>query len=94
MTREQAIAELKAMKTTHKSLDMQGINSDVPMDEDSVKALDMAISALSAIEDIKAEIENRKRDDDNEAFFAFGYNSAILDALAIIDKHISGKENE
>lgn len=50
MTRKEAIAELKSMKTTHNSLDMQGINSDVPMDEESIEALDMAISALSADE--------------------------------------------
>lgn len=93
MTRKQAIAELKAMKTTHKSLDMQGINSDVPMDEDSIKALDMAISALSAeskvLEDITHEIRKYLEDvciNENEA-------EGIMFCLDVMDIHISRKGN-
>lgn len=46
MTNKSAIVIIKAMITTHKSLEAQGINSDVPFDEESIEALNMAIDSL------------------------------------------------
>ena len=53
-------------------------------------ALDMAINALKAIEDIKAEIISYRDNPANDFDFEIG---AINDIIAIIDKHI-GKDNE
>lgn len=46
MTNKSAIVIIKAMITTHKSLEAQGINSDVPFDEESIEALNVAIDSL------------------------------------------------
>ena len=46
MTNKSAIVIIKAMITTHKSLEAQEINSDVPFDEESIEALNMAIDSL------------------------------------------------
>lgn len=51
------------------------------------------------IEDIKAEIESKLYSDNQvqnniDALTMSVYNNAILDALSIIDSHISGKEKE
>lgn len=46
MTNKSAIVIIKAMITTHKSLEAQGINSDVPFDKESIEALNMAIDSL------------------------------------------------
>lgn len=48
MTNREAIICLRTIRTTHISLERQGINSDVPIDEDDMQALNMAISALSS----------------------------------------------
>ena len=54
------------------------------------KLTKMAI--VSVLEDIKAEMEELKVIDWHNKKHQV-YNSAITDALDIIDKHISGKEN-
>lgn len=70
---------------------------DMPKDE----ALDIAVNALSAIEDIKAEIRNMPKNFNIEE--AEEWNSKSLytiitrcsnQALKIIDNHISVKENK
>lgn len=61
------------------------------MYEDETRdALEMAIRAMSVIEDIKSEIAGYK---DNKIIHA-ERNEMIDIVLAIIDKHISGKESE
>lgn len=75
MTKEEAIKELENMRKFNYTL--------APME-----VFDMAIEALSAIEDIKAEIEEEWQADMYEDKFG------VADCLNIIDKHISGKESE
>lgn len=47
---------------------------------------------FSVIEDIKAEVEAKQIKTNPKNDFIDGYNLAIFDALEIIDKHISRKE--
>ena len=68
------------------------------------EAVDMAINALTAIEDIKAEIAKyndielgKLYSRSNVDILQFGseaYHKGIEYALSVIDKHISGKESE
>lgn len=61
---------------------------------DETIALEMAIKALTAIEDIKAEIEKLPTYD---RFYSYGMVEAVIskdDVMRIIDKHIGGKESE
>lgn len=51
------------------------------------------IEALSAIEDIKAEIEAKAKEREFYLDAGHPYNG-LYEALKIIDKHISGKESE
>lgn len=79
MKREEAILELNQL---------YGIVSS-----NKQQALDVAISALSVLEEIKAEIEDLDTFFDNDYFS--GNNDAmykIKDVLAIIEKHINRKE--
>ena len=46
------------------------------------------------LEDIKTEIDTKRIRKNPKNDFIDGYNLAIFDALEIIDKHISGKEQE
>ena len=48
----------------------------------------------TVIEDIKAEIDTKRIRKNPKNDFIDGYNLAMFEALEIIDKHISGKENE
>ena len=76
MTREEAI---------------EVIQQDIPCehDKDLIEALDMAISALSAIEDIKAEIN--KLDDLNPDYpMDRTVHISKWAVMEIIDKHIRG----
>ncbi len=63
---------------------------DADENEKDIEAFEMAIQALSAIEDIKVEIAGYK---DNKIIHA-ERNEMIDVVLEIIDKHISGKETE
>ena len=49
---------------------------------------------IAVIENIKAEIKQNEREVDFMNDYADGYNSGLYDALELIDKHISGKEQE
>ena len=82
MTREE---KLKILRTTV-------VTPDIHPDDFGKwdEALRSAIEALSAIEDIKAEI---KREYLSEGHLT-DYWDGIDKALEIIDKHISGKESE
>jgi len=62
--------------------------STTPLDSEYIEAFGMAIKALSAIEDIKAEIEEEWQADMYEDKFG------VADCLNIIDRHINGKESE
>ena len=64
-----------------------------PPDSEYIEAYGMAIEALSAIEDIKAEIEAKAKEREFYLDAGHPYNG-LYEALKIIDKHISGKENE
>lgn len=75
MTKEEAIKELENMRKFNYTL--------APME-----VFDMAIEALSAIEDIKAEIEEEWQADMYEDKFG------VADCLNIIDRHINGRESE
>lgn len=67
--------------------------STTPLDSEYIAAFSMAINALSAIEDIKAEINEFIK---NPQFgdLDIGASCGAVKCLEIIDKHISGKENE
>ena len=84
MTREKAKECIESIIDTYQMLEEKQVNSDVPIDEEDIEALEMAISALSAIEDIKTEIADM--DGDINGFYVHKD-----EVLAIIDKHI-GKE--
>ena len=47
MTREEAIESIKSIIDIYKMLVEKQINSDVPLDNEDIQALEMAISALS-----------------------------------------------
>ena len=47
MTREEAIESIKSIIDVYKTLVEKQINSDVPLDNEDIQALEMAISALS-----------------------------------------------
>ena len=57
---------------------------------DETIALEMAIKALTAIDDIKAEIASTL----NSEYCASSNKVIVNRIFAIIDKHISGKENK
>ena len=78
MTREEAIAKLK------------NFADHCDPNEEFL----MAIEALSAIEDIKAEIEVSKWTDKDTKIERNALASGLDKALEIIDKHICGKESE
>ena len=64
--------------------------STTPLDSEYIEAFGMAIEALSAIEDIKAEIAEYKDD----KIIHLERNEMVDNALEIIDRHIGGKESE
>ena len=81
LTRSEAIEELKEMRT------------DAWTDTRQMKSLEMAINILRSIEDIKAEIEE-KRDLLMKQGGVYEHSAYGLDyAILIIDGHIE-KENE
>jgi len=59
------------------------------------EALEVAISLIVGIEDIKAEIETEIQDCTAQWHDAWwnGRKDGLRDALEIVDKYISGKEN-
>ena len=94
MTREKAKECIESIIDTYQMLEEKQVNSDVPIDEEDIEALEMAISALSAIEDIKAELKRYRTEQDKEKTFHFLRMKMCDDFAEIIDKHISGKENK
>lgn len=82
MTREEAIYILDNLKPTNtkSSFDAYVVG----------KAITMAINALSAIEDIKAEIAEYKDD----KIIHLERNEMVDHVLEIIDRHFNGKEIE
>ena len=86
MTRDEAINRIAEMIVSYKQEDED--DTSFNFDDEDIEALKMAISALSAIEDIKAEIEEKISHYDHFQ----GSNTAhgLEIALEIIDKHIEG----
>jgi len=56
------------------------------------EALDMAIQAIQALAQIKAEIEDLEPDYGNTGYGFESYYKCQSEVLKIIDKHIGGKE--
>ena len=86
MTRDEAINRIAEMIVSYKQEDED--DTSFNFDDEDIEALKMAISALSAIEDIQAEIEEKISHYDHFQ----GSNTAhgLEIALEIIDKHIEG----
>ena len=87
MTREEIIEHLDSIVGTYEILHGHGVNSDI-LDVDDIEAIKEAVSALSAIEDIKAEIIHYNDKHWNSEFISVGT------VFAIIDKHMRGKADE
>ena len=81
MTNTEAIEHIKEVKV---------LDIEFPNDL-QIAALDMAINALSAIEDIRAELLKDYVDDNPQNFTVAIVN--LKDVIEIIDKH-RGKEQE
>lgn len=95
MTNEKAISCLKAMITTHKSLELQGKESSVPMDDEDIKALNIAIAELRGASKTELLKELRAKVYEAELFYSYHSSSdqamAIEDILNVIDKFINKK---
>lgn len=85
MTTDEIIEQLDSIVGTYEILVGNGVNSDI-LGVDDIDAINEAIKLIKAIEDIRAEIKDQMDDDD--------YFCGLSLALQIIDKHISGKEEE
>lgn len=68
---------------------LSGCRLECMYEDETWDAFEMAIRAMSVIEDIKSEIAGYK---DNKIIHA-ERNEMIDIVLAIIDRHINGKEN-
>ena len=86
MTREKAKECIESIIDTYQMLEEKQVNSDVPMDEEDIEALEMAISTLSAIEDIKAEMQ--KEIEWAKEHGCDEWLGAYANCLEIIDKYI------
>ena len=94
MTREEAIRQIRDNIDFRKRL-QEGDKPqffDADENEKDIEAFDMAIQALSAIEDIKADIKEYR--DNFILANRHDLAAAMETCLMFIDKHIRGKEKE
>ena len=91
MTNEEAIKWIR-----HCMCEGRLVGNTTPIIDEKWQAGLIAIEALSAIDDIKAEIENDIDKDRSRSSQSFidGFETGCNQCLMIIDKHISGKEGD